>query len=332
MEITIRRPEPHDTDQVRAISNAIYPERPEAASFWEAIAGTAAAVEAAESTNTATAPAPGEQSVAFVALAGGAVVGYASLRLESGFPRQWHYGRLTLGVAAAHRRQGIGSRLLTRILAETAGYAELRIRVKDSETEALAFLQRRGFHEHQRMLHLVQDLTALPHLTPQPLPEGITITTLEAELAENPDPWLAIHELENACFADIPSGDPFAPPPYDGFLRMMADPNILRDCFFLAKAGARYVGLSFAARLADQPDTLGHRFTGVLREYRGQGVAAGLKLAVTAYARSHGYTRVITATLDANSPMRAVNEALGFRRAYSEVRMRRVPPDIPLTK
>ena len=50
-----------------------------------------------------------------------------------------------------------------------------------------------------------------------------------------------------------------------------------------------------------------------VRSHRGRGIAEALKRAQIAWAAEHGYRRIVTATHDANEPMRRLNEKLGYR-------------------
>jgi GNAT superfamily N-acetyltransferase len=53
--------------------------------------------------------------------------------------------------------------------------------------------------------------------------------------------------------------------------------------------------------------------TGLLREYRGQGLGQRIKEWEIAYARRNGFGRVVTNCREGNAPMIAINEKYGFR-------------------
>ena len=65
------------------------------------------------------------------------------------------------------------------------------------------------------------------------------------------------------------------------------------------------------------------KFTGVAREYWGQGVATALKLRAIEYAREHGYPTVRAFNRPAHAALLALNERLGFRRYFSYVTLER---------
>ena len=64
-------------------------------------------------------------------------------------------------------------------------------------------------------------------------------------------------------------------------------------------------------------------FTGVVREYRGRGIARGLKLAILKQAIAENVPRVRTDNDETNGPMLHVNEELGYRRIPGSVSYRK---------
>jgi mycothiol synthase len=53
-------------------------------------------------------------------------------------------------------------------------------------------------------------------------------------------------------------------------------------------------------------------YTGVLRAYRGRGVATALKVAAVQWARARGMAYIYTGNDLTNAPMLAINSQLGF--------------------
>lgn len=250
------------------------------------------------------------------------MVGYGCLKPD--LPRQPEVPqyRLHLGVRRDCRGRSIGGRLYETLYEALVSLRATNVwtRVRHTETETLAFLDRRGFVDKQRSVRLSLDVPGrVPEVSPPP---GTVITTLKQELEQNPDCWPALHELLNICYADIPTANPTPLPTFEDFERDMQDPALLFDGFFLAKAGERYVGLSFLSTTGD-PTTLGQRMTGTHPDFRRRGIAMALKACTLQYARDHGYRRIITATNALNTGMLAVNQALGFQHWYTEVRLHR---------
>lgn len=300
MAVIIRTPGSKDIEAVVAISREGYPESPENPKHWQE---------------------PDARRY-FVAEEDGEVVGYGCLKPDLGRQPDVPQYRLHLGVRPDRRGRTIGGRLYEHLYEALVSLRATNVwaRVRQTETDALAFLERRGFVDRQRSVRLALDVPAsVPEVSPPP---GIHITTLKDELDRNPACWPAIHELLNLCSADIPTANPTPPVTFEEFERDMRDPALLFDGFFLAKAEERYVGLSFLAT-AGSPATLGQRLTGTHPEFRRRGIAMALKVCTMRYAREHGYQRIITATNALNTGMLAVNQAVGFKHWYTEVRLHR---------
>ena len=67
------------------------------------------------------------------------------------------------------------------------------------------------------------------------------------------------------------------------------------------------------------PDTLEVGLTGVRREQRRQGIAAALKFRTLSYAKEHGFQAIETGSDSSNEAILALNESVGFRKAYAWV-------------
>ena len=183
-----------------------------------------------------------------------------------------------------------------------------------------AFYRKRGFEERQRVWESRLDvITAAPSrfqdYAERVRKQGISITSLSSERKSDPDALRKLHELVQTIAADIPGPEPFTPISYDQWEAFeIKNPSLLPEGYMIAKDGSKYVGLSTVWRIDREPKGLGQGNTGVLREYRGRGIAIALKLSVIDYARRNGYTRVKTWNDSINAPMLAVNIKLGFRR------------------
>ena len=240
-------------------------------------------------------------------------------------PWQFHADkyRMNLEVHQEHQRQGVGSALYERFLAlvtERKG-AKLRTDTQESRTAALEFLSKRGFEEIQRYWESRLDVNGFDFAPfaaaePRAAAEGITITTLADELdqkGESDEMLRAIYEMEMAAFLDVPFPDPPTPFPYDEWKKWVLEgPGGLKDAYFLAKDGERYAGVSNMHKNESHPGVVFQGFTGVIREYRGKGVAMALKLQTVKYAREKGYREIRTGNNTRNRPMLRINEAMGF--------------------
>lgn len=251
----------------------------------------------------------------------GRLLGWSELRHS---PWAFHPRRysMRLGVAPLARRRGVGTALYERLLAELrARDAELvRCGIQESEVEGMAFLLARGFREVDRSWESRLDVRSFD-FTPfagayeRVAAQGITITTLAAELERDPAALRQAYELDCACGLDAPSLDPPTFRPFELWAQdEIEKPGALPEAWFLAKDGEHFVGVSSLQCTLALPDVLWVNFTGVRREYRGRGIAMALKLESIRYARARGYREIRTENNVLNRPMLRINEALGFRK------------------
>ncbi|MCI0776458.1 MAG: GNAT family N-acetyltransferase, partial [Chloroflexi bacterium] len=82
---------------------------------------------------------------------------------------------------------------------------------------------------------------------------------------------------------------------------------------YLALDGDQIIGVAHVM-LDTEHDRMENLFTGVLREYRGRGIAQAMKLLTIKYARQSGVSEILTENDSENAPMLAVNGKLGYKR------------------
>lgn len=226
--------------------------------------------------------------------------------------------RTWICVRPEFERRGIGSALYDRIVADLRerDARSVKTSAREDRGASVAFLERRGFREVMRSWESRLDLDSFDPVRfvgrAKP-PPGIEIVTLAAELERDPDSLQKAYELGTVIAPDVPRTDPFTPPGFDLYRReVLEGPDALPDAFFLAKDGDAYVGQSDLQRSGAMPDELFTGFTGVLREYRGRGIAFALKLRAMEYAKLHRYRQVRTWNNTLNAPMLGINVKLGF--------------------
>lgn len=233
-----------------------------------------------------------------------------------------------------HRRRGVGSALFDYVIAELRGRGATAVRSwvqKETMSESIAFLAHRGFREVQRGWESRLDVLGFDYgrfagAEERTADQGITLTTLAAEWADDPETPLRVYEMINAILPDVPGVDEVTPVSYEHWLAHdVQTPKALLEAFFLAKDGDRYVGVSFLQRRLEQPDVLSQELTGVLREYRGKGIAMALKLQTVKYARAHGYREIRTGNDTRNRAMLRINEAMGFAKQPVGITFERAP-------
>lgn len=95
----------------------------------------------------------------------------------------------------------------------------------------------------------------------------------------------------------------------ESYTKLFKD-NIDKVCSFIALKDDKIVGVSYNVRVADKLKTI---FTGVLREYRGLGIAKALKFKTIEYAKIEKLKSIITFNDSINTPIIMLNTNLGFK-------------------
>lgn len=238
-------------------------------------------------------------------------------------PWQFRSDRYQLAVAVIPRwrRRGVGATVYEHLLARlrARGARELESFARETDADAVAFLEHRGFRRTMRTWEMRLDLRTFD---PAPFApalervarEGVVLTTLAEERRRDPETLRRIHDLHNAVMTDIPSPIPYTPVSFDLFVQTNVEaPQALPDAYYLARVGDRYVGEANLRRPGHGAHLV-HNVTGVLREFRGRGLAMALKLHTIAYGQAHGYAEIRTWNEEQNARMLAINDRLGFVR------------------
>ena len=142
--------------------------------------------------------------------------------------------------------------------------------------------------------------------------QGLDVRTL-SEIQRDPDWRRKLYDLFTDTERDQPLPEPYTPPPFDAFFQVFDNsPGRISEGFLVAVEEDRYVAVTLLEEEAAEPDQLFTAFTGVRREYRGRGIAFGLKLRAVGVARSMGKKRLHTFNSCRNEAMLAINQRLGF--------------------
>ncbi|MGZ5978882.1 MAG: N-acetyltransferase family protein, partial [Isosphaeraceae bacterium] len=145
--------------------------------------------------------------------------------------------------------------------------------------------------------------------------EGIEMLTLAAWT--DPDALRKLHALAELTRRDIPTSYPIPPQPFEDFLERMNIPDRRSDRVWVATHNGNPVAFSFLRF----PPVRGQVWTGYTcthPDYRGRGLARGIKLQTLAQAAQLGVPIVITDNDSENAPMLHINETLGYdaRRGF----------------
>ena len=215
------------------------------------------------------------------------------------------------------QRRGVGQAMYDQVVAEldAKGAIVVRSSARESMGHSVRWLEKRGFIEKLRNWESHLDVATVDDAkfaAKAVVPEGVEIVTLEDELKGDPECPRGLFDMVNAIGPDIPNPDVYTPTTFEMFMSSIESPDALLDGYYLAKAGGRYVGISNLWRSQGSPDVLYQGLTGVLREFRGRGVAWALKMRTIAYAKERGFRQIRTWNNTMNRPILSINEALGF--------------------
>ena len=221
-----------------------------------------------------------------------------------------------------HQRKGIGTALYEKLGQDfkTLGIVTSWTGVKEDMPPVIDFVKKKGFFEKMRAWESRLDpakvnLSEYKKYVEKSSQRRIHISSIADELKSDPEAWHKLHALEEAVSEDIPRPEKFTPVSFDQWSAfVIKNPNLLPQGFMVAKDGDKYVGMSTVWKDQKHPDSLYQGLTGVLREYRGHGIAVALKLKVIEYARSNGYEKLKTWNDSTNAPMLGINIKLGFKR------------------
>jgi GNAT superfamily N-acetyltransferase len=215
--------------------------------------------------------------------------------------------------------------LWQRVVAEARadGALVLEAQAVEDETEMIEALGRLGFERDrtERVWELDlakhgERLVAEAHAArAKAQGEGIEMVTL-ADWS-NPDSLRKLHALAEMTRRDMPTSYPIPPQPYDNFVERMNTPDRRRDRVWVASDDGNPVAFSFLRF----PPVRGQVWTGYTcthPDYRGRGLARGIKLQTLAQAASLGIPSVLTDNDSENAPMLHINETLGYaeRRGF----------------
>jgi GNAT superfamily N-acetyltransferase len=240
-----------------------------------------------------------------------------------------HKYRFDLIVDDAWRRRGIGSQSLAMVLTEAqrAGARTLQARAYAECTDAIAFLTRREFVETMRMQGFLLDLLRIDDGALSTQRQRLTsthIVIVPATISDISDRefWRKIAGLQFATQAGWPDPDP------DGIVDVMSETELRRMlipsgelplAFFVAERRGEFLGYSVLAVRAHRDREAQFVATAVRPEARYHGIATALRARCLSVAKAAG-VQTIRSTSGHLAILR-MNERLGFRPTYCEVRL-----------
>ena len=303
--MTIRAFTPDDYPGISAVWTACFPDHPE----------TAEELRHGDENR-----APKYQWGRFVAEENGEIIGEGGYGQGGGMyhPRKFF---LAVAVRPDKREQGVGTALYQRVVARLAEYDPITLRtfVQEDHKDALRFAAKQGFSEamrnqESRLEMAAFDPSAFAADVKRADEASIAIKTypqLRAEAADADALHAEMHELAWVISQDIPHPDTQTRVPLEEWMKRFDRPGFLPDAQFYAQDGGKLVGASMLWGNQGTPD-LNTGMTGVLREYRGKGIATALKVRALTWAKGRGTPYVRTWNEANNAGMLGINYRLGF--------------------
>ena len=138
---------------------------------------------------------------------------------------------------------------------------------------------------------------------------GIEFTTVAA--FQHPDKLRLVHALNERTRQDIPTTVPVVPESFESWVARIDPPDRRRDRWWLAIDGDRPVAMSMLGFPPERGNVWTH-YTACHPDYRGRGLARGIKLQTLAQAIELGVPFVRTDNDSENAAMLHINETLGY--------------------
>jgi GNAT superfamily N-acetyltransferase len=216
------------------------------------------------------------------------------------------------------RGHGLGAQMYAEALrvAREHSATHLESTVREADLASIKFTEARGFQIERHLFESTLDLIDFDEhrfddLLARVDAEGFRFFSL-AEAGITDENKLKLYEVNRAAAMDDPSNTGTFPD-YYAFSKNVFDASWFRaDTQILASHGNRWVGLS-AIGIYPADKHAYNAFTGVLREYRGRGLAQALKVKTILLARKEGMHYIRTHNDSKNAPMLAINHKLGYQ-------------------
>lgn len=216
------------------------------------------------------------------------------------------------------RGQGLGTQMYRDALqlAREHNATHLESTVREADRASFKFAEKRGFQVERHLFESVLDVTDFDEHCFDDLMQRVHaggfrfFSLVEAGLTDENKHKL--YEVNRAAAMDDP-GNTGTFPDFYAFSKNVFDASWFRaDTQIIASYEDHWAGLAALGIYAADNHAY-NAFTGVLREYRGRGLAQALKLQTILLAKKEGVRYVRTNNDSKNAPMLAVNRKLGYR-------------------
>ncbi len=216
------------------------------------------------------------------------------------------------------RGRGIGTQMYKDALrfAREHGATHLESSIREDDLKALKSVVKRGFKVEHHTFESTLDLNDFNEHRFDDLMRRIHAESFRffslAEAGLTDENKHRLYEVNRDSGLDNPGNDGIFPD-YYAFSKNVFEASWFRaDTQILASHADRWVGLS-AVGIYPADKHAYNAFTGVLREYRGRGLAQALKLQTILLAKKEGMRYIRTHNDSKNRSMLVVNRKLGYR-------------------
>ena len=221
-------------------------------------------------------------------------------------------------VTPEERGHGLGKQMYEDALhvACECSATHLESRVRETDSVALKFAERRGFRIEHHSFESTLDLTdfdehCFDDLMRRLLAEGFRFFSL-AEAGVTEENKHKLYEVNRLSGLDNP-GNNGVFPDFCAFSKNVFEASWFRaDTQILVSHADHWVGIA-AIGIYPENNYAYNAFTGVLREYRGRGLAQALKFQTILLAKKAGMRYIRTRNDSKNTPMLAVNRKFGYK-------------------
>lgn len=148
---------------------------------------------------------------------------------------------------------------------------------------------------------------------------GYEIISLPEFEALKPESWQREYwRWEQDVMHDVPLPEPYKDIELDQYIKMLMDPTVRREGYFLAVKDGQVAASTQLHWNAVDPTLASTGLTGTAESHRRYGLATALKVRAMHWAVENGITKII-ADNEEDNPMRKINFALGFVPSFSHV-------------
>ncbi|MFC4408954.1 GNAT family N-acetyltransferase [Chungangia koreensis] len=225
------------------------------------------------------------------------------------------HAEIAVNVDKDWRNKGIGSSILKEIenLALKYNAIVLQTNIEDYKNECFKWYKNNGFeiysHTFESQLDLTQfETTQYESIFSELETLGIRFTTL-ADFSQEDASSNRFWDLWWELVKDVPGMEDKPRPENDRMISLSRDFD--KNGFILATQGDEWVALSMIVK--ENNDSYYNSMTGVIREYRGKGLALALKVKAIEFAKNNKAKYIRTHNDSKNTPMLAINKKLGYK-------------------